>query len=156
MKATKAEIQQRVEEILQIRLAGAEFWDIRQYAAEKGWQVSDRQLWRYIRQADQLLARVLEKDRDKLLNRHLAQRRALLAKAMSIADYRTALAVLKDEAELQGLYDHSQLPGPGGTAPELSPESRLAELARLLDAARTRAAGLPAPPASGQDRPVGG
>ncbi|HLJ97465.1 MAG TPA: hypothetical protein VKU02_30175 [Gemmataceae bacterium] len=107
MKATKAEILKRVEAILEIRLAGAEFTDIRKYAAENGWNVSDSQLWRYLRKSDEVLAHTLERDRHKLLNRHLAQRFALYARAMSVSDYRTALAVLKDQAELQGLYPAS-------------------------------------------------
>ena len=43
-KATKAEILERVEEVLRVRLDGAQFHDIRQYASEKQWGVSDRQL----------------------------------------------------------------------------------------------------------------
>jgi hypothetical protein len=104
MKATRAQVRQRVEEVLRIRLDGAEMHDIVQYAAEKGWGVGERQLWNYVRATDQLLAERLEKDRDKLLARHVAQRRALYARALNAADYRTALAVAKDEAELQGLY----------------------------------------------------
>jgi len=38
---------------LQIRLAGAEFVDIRQYAGENRCCVSDRQLWRYIAKSDE-------------------------------------------------------------------------------------------------------
>jgi hypothetical protein len=109
MKATKATIRQRVEEVLQIRLAGAEFWNIRQYAAEKEWHVSDRQLWRYVAQTDQLLAEQLDKDRDKILNRHVAQRRTLYARAVQTGDYRAALAVLADEAKLWGLYAPQKL-----------------------------------------------
>jgi hypothetical protein len=103
----------RVEAILEIRLAGAEFADIRKYATENGWQVSDSQLWRYVRRTDDILAETLERDRQKLLNRHLAQRFALYARAMSVSDYRTALAVLKDQAELQGLYPTTRS-GPEG------------------------------------------
>jgi hypothetical protein len=104
MKSTKLETQQRVEEVLRIRLMGAELWDIRQHASEQGWGVSDRQLYRYVAAADKLLAQSLERDREKLLNRHHAQRRALLARALEVSDLRTALAVVKDEAELLGLY----------------------------------------------------
>jgi hypothetical protein len=51
------------------------------------------------------MAQALEKDRNKLLARHLAQRRLLYAKALGTGDWRAALSVLKDEAELQRLYD---------------------------------------------------
>ena len=57
MKATQAVIAQRVEKVLELRLKGAEFLDIKQYAAappapEKPWGIKDRQLWEYIRRAD--------------------------------------------------------------------------------------------------------
>ena len=44
MKATQAEILTRVNEVLQMRLNGAEFVDIRQHASEYGWTLFDRQL----------------------------------------------------------------------------------------------------------------
>jgi hypothetical protein len=103
-KATNAEVMERVEAVLQIRLDGAQFHDIRQYASEKTWGVSDRQLRRYVAASDRLLAARLEKDRDRLFARHVAQRQTLYARAVNAADYRTALAVARDEAELQGLY----------------------------------------------------
>src|SRR5262245_20941811 len=105
MKSDKVAVKKRVEEVLQLRLMGAEFLDIRQHASENGWNVSDRQLYRYIAAGDELLDSTLDKDRRRLANRHIAQRRALYARAMSVSDYRTALAVLKDEAELLRLYD---------------------------------------------------
>jgi hypothetical protein len=103
-KATKAVIAQRVEEVLQIRLAGAAFPEIVQYASEKGWDVGPRQLQNYIRKTDRLLALAREKDRAKLLALHEAQRRLLLNKALEVGDLRTALAVLRDSAQLQDLY----------------------------------------------------
>src|SRR5262245_49930337 len=116
-RATKAQIQARVEDVLRIRLDGAEFWDVREYAREQeqtpgsSWQLkegakplSDGQLWRYIRRADQLIAESGRASRKKLLRRHLAQRRNLYAKALSAGDYRGALAAARDECELLGLY----------------------------------------------------
>jgi len=118
MKATKATIRQRVEELLAIRLDGALFPDMRQYVAEKeaageapwaipegGKPVSERTLWRYIALTEKLMAESVKESRKKLLRRHLAQRMSLYAKAVSQGDVRAALAVLRDEAELQGLYD---------------------------------------------------
>src|SRR4051812_17276131 len=103
-RATSAEVAARVEEVLHCRLNGAEFHDLRAYAAEKGWDVSDRQLWRYVAESDALMERYFEADRGKLLRRHALQRRALYARAVQDGDYRTALAVARDEAELHGLY----------------------------------------------------
>src|SRR5207248_2080785 len=90
---------------------GAEFADIREYAnaPERGWAVSDSQLWRYVRAADAQCKRHFDAKADHLLPRHLLQRRQLYAHAMSAGDFRTALAVLKDEAQLEGLYPLDQL-----------------------------------------------
>lgn len=117
-KATKAVVARRVEEVLRIRLDGAEFWDVREYAREKerepgsAWELpehakplSDGQLWRYIGMADKLIAESCRAHRKKLLRRHLAQRRNLFAKAVSQGDIRAALACLDSEAKLTGLFD---------------------------------------------------
>jgi hypothetical protein len=117
MRATKAIIQARVEDVLRIRLDGAEFWDVRRYVAEKAeaaeqpWQipaggkpVSDQQLWRYIEQSDRLMAVSSETSRKKKLRVHLARRKSLYARAVAAGDVRAALAVLADLAKLQGLY----------------------------------------------------
>jgi hypothetical protein len=117
MKPTQATIRQRVEELLSIRLEGATFLDARRYVAEKegegvtpwtipegGKPVSERTLWRYLQQTDKLLAQTCRESRKRLLRRHLAQRRHLYAAAYQQGDIKTALSVLKDEAELRGLY----------------------------------------------------
>src|SRR5437763_5126916 len=100
MKATRAQILARVEEVLRIRLDGAEFWNVREYAREKeqeegspwhlaegGRPLSDGQLRRYISRADQMIAESFHTSRKKLLRRHLGWRRNLYAKATSAGDY---------------------------------------------------------------------
>jgi hypothetical protein len=132
-RPTKAQILQRVGEILRIRLDGAEFWDVREYVREKEqedgsvWQLaegqtplSDSQLWRYIAKADKEVAASCRASRKKLLRRHLAQRRNLYAKAVSQGDIRTALACLDSETKLLGLT-------------EFELEQQLLEMQRQLD-----------------------
>jgi hypothetical protein len=115
MKASKATVQQRVEQVLKIRLLGAQFHDVREYAQandpETGrpWNVSDGQLWRYIKASDDLLAETLEHNREKLLNRHVAQRHTLYARAMEAGDWRAALAVLDSEGKLLDLFPTKKL-----------------------------------------------
>jgi hypothetical protein len=106
MKSSKVEVMKRVEEVFKLRLGGAEFADIVQYASapEQGWGVSERQLWNYIRAADRLIQDRFDARAEHLLNRHILQRRTLYAHAMGAGDFRTALAVLQDEAKLEGLY----------------------------------------------------
>jgi hypothetical protein len=108
-KSTNAVVAARVDEIFAIRLDGAQFHDIVQYAAEKGWNVEDRQLRTYISRADDLLVERQEKSRRRVMARHRAQRRALYARAINAADYRTALAVLSDEARLLNLYPATKI-----------------------------------------------
>jgi hypothetical protein len=116
-KADKALSARRVEDLLRIRLDGAQWWDVREYVREKegeagsAWFVaegegplSDGQIRRYQTKADKLILSSHERSRKKLFRRHLAQRRHLYAKAVLAGDYRTALAVAVDEARLQGLY----------------------------------------------------
>jgi hypothetical protein len=103
-KADRATIAQRIEEVLRIRLDGAQFHDIVQYAAENGWGVNERQLWTYVRRADDLLVEGQEKKRKRVVAVHLARRETLYARCVNAADHRTALAVLADLAKLQGLY----------------------------------------------------
>ena len=103
-KSNKVTVEARVTDVLRLTLAGAEFGDIEQYASEQGWNVCERQIRRYIETAHQRFAEMTKRDREQLLGRHLMQRRALYARAMKANDLRTALQVLRDEANLEGLY----------------------------------------------------
>jgi hypothetical protein len=150
-KSDRATVSQRIEEVLRIRLDGAQFHDIVQYASEQKWNVSERQLWNYITRADELLVERQDKNRKKVVARHLAQRQSLYARAVNAGDYRTALAILADETKLRGLY----------------PEKELRELVKLAAAQggrieelerRIHAVGLTSPtppPASPPDGPAG-
>jgi hypothetical protein len=95
-----------------IRPSGAGFHDLREYAREKHWGVSDGQLYRYLQQADDLIADSLARDRPRLLDLHIARRRTLFARCVESGDWRAALAVLRDEAQLCHLYDTPKAPPP--------------------------------------------
>jgi hypothetical protein len=123
-KATKAEVAKRVEAVFELRLGGAGFSDIREYAAaptdrdgtkQAPWGVSDTQLWRYIAAADKLCKDRFDAKAGHLLARHLLRRERLYARALEVGDYKTALAVLKDEADLEGHYQraNAELPSDG-------------------------------------------
>jgi hypothetical protein len=104
MRSDNMTVIQRVHEILAIRLQGAEFHDVMQFAADKGWNLRERQIRNYIAKSDELLAKTLEPDRQKQYNRAVAQRHALYARCMSVADLSNARGVLKDLSDLLGLY----------------------------------------------------
>jgi hypothetical protein len=126
-----------------------------QYAAEKGWDVQERQLRTYLRRSDDLLVERQERSRRRLVAKHLARRESLFARAVNAADLRTALAVVDSTAKLQGLFtDARDLKELARLA--ASQGERIRELeARLDDARRTpetvAAAGPPTGPAGGGD-----
>jgi hypothetical protein len=117
MKATAATIQARVEDILRVRLDGAQAWDVREYVRgrekegagpwaipEGGKPLSDSQLRRYAQRADELVRDSCRANRGKLLREHTAQRRNLYARAVKAGDVRTALAVLESLAKVLALF----------------------------------------------------
>src|SRR6185437_6820350 len=133
-KATKAEAMNRLQEVTKLLLAGAEFGEIRQFAAERQWDVSDRSVRRYMEVAYKRMADAAKRDSKQLLGRHLMQRRALYARCLKQGDHRTALNVLKDEAALQGIYPPTKIapttpdgqhPYPGLRQPALNWRERL-------------------------------
>jgi len=133
-KSSTAEVALRVEEILRIRLDGAQRHDVLQFASEKGWGLTDRQVDTYIRRADDALVERLDKKRSRVVALHLAKRGALFARAVSAADYRTALAIADSEAKLRGLF-------PDREAKELArvvtdQARQIAELEQRLSATR--------------------
>jgi hypothetical protein len=137
-KASKALAARRVEDILRIRLDGAEWWDVVQYVRENqseqgsAWFVADGEkplseamIRKYQERADKLVVASHEKSRKKLLRRHLAQRRNLYARAVTTGELATALRCLDSEALLLGLHTQ-RLPRPV-VGPEKDGKTRLAE-----------------------------
>ncbi len=151
-KADQATVSLRIEEVLRVRLDGAEYHDIVHYASEKGWNVCGRQVRDYISRADDLLVERQEKKRKRVVVRHVAQRQALFARCINAADFRTALAILADLAKLKGLY------ATGNDVKELvklatAQGMKIEEMERRLHAAGlTTATTPPAGPATGSAR----
>lgn len=108
-KSDNLVVRRRIQDVSRLILSGAEFSDIRQYAAEQGWDVGDRQLSRYLKIAYERMARALQRDKKQLVGRHVMQRKALYARAVKANDLRSALQILKDEAELEGLYPPTKI-----------------------------------------------
>jgi hypothetical protein len=106
-RSTKAEVARRIQEILKLRLGGAEFLDLREFAdaPAQGWNVSNTQIRRYIAAADALCEKLFDAKAGHLLARHLLQRRQPYAHALGAGDFGTALRVLQDEAKLESIYD---------------------------------------------------
>jgi hypothetical protein len=147
-KSSKAIVTQRVEDVNQLLVACAEPSHIRKFAVAHGWGVSDRQLQRYTKIAYRQMAKAASRNRRQWLGLHLSKRRALYARCVKENDNRTALLILRDEADLLGLYpgtktahsspdDNVGLKITGKNSPMCTPE----ELAqRLMDVGQELAA----------------
>lgn len=143
--------QRRVSELVRWRLDGAERWDVlenvraREKKGEAPWEVpadanplSEGTIWSLLTKADREIHDSHSRNRKQLFRRHLAQRRSLYAKAVLAGDLRTALACVKDEAELLNLYPakvvKGEITGKNGEALNLNREpADAAALASAFD-----------------------
>ena len=133
-KSNRVTVATRVRDVMKLIVAGAEFGDIRQYATDHAWNLTERQIWRYVKAAHREFAKTIARDRDELLGRHLMQRRALFARALKNNDIRTALMVIQDEAQLLGLYAPTKI---APTTPDGQEPYRLAIAQLSLEDLRT-------------------
>jgi hypothetical protein len=154
-RCSEATAELRVNELLRIRLDGAEWWDVLEYVKEKVaakdpvWgkrMLSRSQLFDYLRKVKELVAESCKQDRQEQVNEAIAIRRNLLAKAVQQGDVRAALACARDESELRGIYpprkiapttpDGSESWKPWEPALASLSDEELAVVARLAELAR--------------------
>ncbi len=100
------EFDQRVEKIIAIRIDGAQLHDIRPFASQQDppWDVTDRQLKRYMEAADKIIRKRIDRRRSSVIALHLTARRSLYARCMNAAQFGEALRALDSEAKLRGLF----------------------------------------------------
>ena len=103
-KACAAEVERRVNRVIDLLLGGAGYADITQVASSEGWPLGERHMREYMRRASDILKEQNKKDREEVLSLHLARRERLYAMCLNNGELKTALDVLKDLAEVQGLY----------------------------------------------------
>lgn len=103
MSTNQAQKKERIHEVYRLLLTGASRRSILKYAKLKEWNVSDRTVDGYIKEAMEELTTTLGIDREK--KAALAQNRLddLYNRSYSINDFKTCLAVLKESNELNGL-----------------------------------------------------
>jgi hypothetical protein len=113
--------------------------------------MSDSNLRKILAKADAEIQCSHVRSRRIIGRRHLAQRRNLYAKALLAGDVRTAAAVLKDEAELLGLYPpkRTELTGKRGKPIEASVTHESKDPLPPLEAVRILLASLARCPAAG-------
>lgn len=125
-RATKLEIEARVDHCYRMLLGGMTSIQIVQYGAKK-WPVKDRMVYKYIKRAQEKIREDAKDVRQNALEEALLARRQL--RAMS-EDFAFRLEVLQDEAKLLGLY---------------SPERRQVEHSGSMEM-RSTIVGTPVPP----------
>jgi hypothetical protein len=141
-RASKAQVDARVNDLVNIILDGAvlefdlcEF--VREREEEEGspWHLAEgetplsySQIRRYAARAEEVIQDTARTNREAQLRTHIARRNHLYALALQQGDIRAAAGVLKDLADLQGLY-----PRGGGEAEELA--RQMAELRQQLEKA---------------------
>lgn len=116
-KATEGQMRKRIEEVLRLRLDGAEFWDLRDYIRKQeitpgsAWELrgddkplSDQHIRRYITDTNKMIVRHDRGSKEEMLDEHVARRRHLYAKAIKSGDLSNAVKALDSEAKLQGLF----------------------------------------------------
>ncbi len=116
-RSTAAIMAQRVQIVLRLRLAGAQFADLLEFAngeAVEGrdggpWGLTEAGLRYVITEANKLLAETARQSRGEMFEQHIARREFLYARAIDKGDERTALAILRDQAELCGLYENESI-----------------------------------------------
>jgi hypothetical protein len=106
-RSSKLTVARRVDEVSQIILLGAEFRDVQTYAKQKKWDCSDSMLYRYMQRAFEVFVAQTEKDKEKLVSKHLRQLNVIYQRALEGNDLRVARAVLQDIAQLRGYYPGS-------------------------------------------------
>jgi len=103
-KSTEAEYDSRVATIFDLMVKGITDRDMCQYVAKvEGWNVSKRQVDRYIAEANDLFAAEGAKHVEKEFGKAKIRLEMLFEKSLKIQDYKTCLAIAKEVSALFGL-----------------------------------------------------
>ena len=102
-KSTDGEMAIRVSIVLDMLDSGLRRAEILQNSTILDFNVSDRQIDEYIRQANEIREKQAEKNADKTYKKVQNRLEFLYRKTVSTGDLKTALAVLDKMSELDGL-----------------------------------------------------
>lgn len=102
-KSTKFEIKQRVTKVAELVMQGLTGTQILQYVTEKlHWQIKERQLWEYIKRANEQFAKEAEAKSTAEFGKGLRRLNFLFASCLKIQDYKGALAMQREINEMMG------------------------------------------------------
>lgn len=144
VKATKQLVHLRVIAIMRLRLKGASFEAICEYAQQndpdtnRPWHLSRIQLRNYCDKAERMMKSYRSDSRDKLINHHLAVRWDMFAECRANGQIETALGIVKDIARIESVYP-SEGNAWAGSAPITPNVNILVDLRSLAPDDRARA-----------------
>lgn len=101
-RPTKAELEQRIDEVYQLLLHRVGYQAVCRHCAAK-WQLTARQSDRYIAKGRERVFELLKPNQREQLAKALGAYDVIFAKQMAAGDWRGARATLKDIVELLGL-----------------------------------------------------
>ena len=109
-RVTKAELSERVSQVVDLLLGGAGPRDIKRFAArpEVNWGVSPRQIETYIQKANDVIAAEADRDRGRAFNKAVTRLERLYGRCISTEKFSTALDTQKELNALHGLYPASK------------------------------------------------
>lgn len=103
-RPTRAEREQRITTIHTLLVQRVSRKDISRYLSEKtSWNIDERTIDRYVAQASRLIREAAVIDRNFRLGLTIFQLDDLYSRTHRVQDYKTALAIKKEEIELLGL-----------------------------------------------------
>lgn len=150
----------RLDTVLRLRLDGAQLHDLRGFANDPGdeadkarggppWGVTDDALADLIERADDLLVARAKTNQNRAAALQMAKRDALFARAVNSGDYGVALSILRDQADLLGMY-------PAVAELRKLVKEQDALIQQLEHAARPEIRAIEGPPPSGEAEGGGG
>jgi len=118
-KVTKVVKAERVSQVLELLVLGLKPREIFRYVSEKtDWNITERQIENYIRDATDLIEESSKIRRDQEVGKAILRLEKLYTANMKIQDYKAALAVVKTRAELLGLNQPAKTAVTLSTAPQ--------------------------------------
>lgn len=174
VKATKAQVESRITELMGLIVRGASYSDILRYCSEMsaatsdpkakeqaqksafyGVELTSRQIDTYIKRAREAFSKISEGDRTQAIGLAHARLELLFQNTMRIQDFKAALAVEKTLIELLGLNAPTKIAptNPAGDKPyaELTDEERTSRIMAIVNQARARGAGSITPDGDDDD-----
>lgn len=102
-KANKEISDKRVFQITDLLLSATSNYEIVQVCS-KEWDVSERQIYKYIAKARIKIEKTYQREFKESLSWHMVGRKKLIKQLLKKGDEKGAAVILKDMADLQGYY----------------------------------------------------